>query len=362
MKQVLSYNIHDVLRFQIHRDRGLDRWDLVDLKFAPFRTESVDSPDIVLNIGKFAPSNAGCYVIDHNYHVRDNYFYCRDSEGKASWEAEVAGFDHGDTTINFNPSVRLSMQPTSLLYTPLFLPQALLLRIIESRLIGKGRFLAHAGAVARNGQAYVLSGRAGCFKTTLCMEFVRAGFTWLGDDRVILGGDEVMGFPMNPAMFAFMLRHLRDETQWGLLRQLQFYAQCVAGGGGRQGRTAAESARLKAVLLIAKSAGSDREVTFSAVPQSRLDQTVERLVVSARLEDFKGLAHFGIRSGPFLKYMLAYAYVFPNSFVATQEREAAESLKNALRDVPVYEVLIPRKWGRHVFEKVHDFVDRECGS
>jgi len=80
------------------------------------------------------------------------------------------------------------------------------------------------------------------------------------------------------------------------------------------------------------------------------------------LEDFKGLAHFGIRSGPFLKYVLAYAYVFPNSLVATQERMAAENLRNALRDVPMYEVLIPRKYGRQVFEQVHDFVDRECHS
>lgn len=256
MKQTLGYNVHDILKFQINWDKRYDFGDLFSLKFASFRVESVANPDITLNIGRFTPSNSNCYVIDHKYYIKDNYFYCRDSDGKASWEVEIAGLEQGDTTINFNIARRFQPQPIDLIYVPLFLPQAFLLRIIDYRLSTMGYFLAHAGAVAKDDQAYLLCGRAGCFKTTLCMEFVRrAGFTWLGDDRVIMHQGKVLGFPMNSSMFEFMTRHLPDETHWGRFRLLQFTTGCLLGRVKKDARVTPEVAKLKVILLIARDSG-----------------------------------------------------------------------------------------------------------
>ena len=58
--QSLNYNIHDILKFKIIRDRGHGLRDLINLKFSFFEVEDVDNPDITLNIGKFTPSNENC--------------------------------------------------------------------------------------------------------------------------------------------------------------------------------------------------------------------------------------------------------------------------------------------------------------
>ena len=68
MKQVLNYNVHDILRFQITRDNKYNLRD-VSRMFSCFQVDRVDNPDIILNIGKFTPSNNDCYFIDYKYHI-----------------------------------------------------------------------------------------------------------------------------------------------------------------------------------------------------------------------------------------------------------------------------------------------------
>ena len=89
---------------------------------------------------------------------------------------------------------------------------------------------------------------------------------------------------------------------------------------------------------------------------------MESILISNRLEDFLGMGMpgFGISSGPFLRYMLAYSFVFPDSLVATWERDMARILRNILEDIPVYRVEIPPDYSPDIFDQVHQFIAREC--
>jgi len=102
-------------------------------------------------------------------------------------------------------------------------------------------------------------------------------------------------------------------------------------------------------------------VIFSLLPQSQLGQVVDSLVISNKLEDFKGLAGFGINSAPFLRYMLAYSFVFPDSQIAVQERNLAESLTSSLKEIPIYKVGIPPDYSTDTFNQIHQFL-KELGG
>jgi len=365
MRQVQNYNIHDILKFQICSDKKFGFRALQNLRFSCFQVEQVEKPDIVLNIGKFTPSNENCYLVDYKYYVRDNYFYCRDSEGKVSWELEIKGLEQGDIIINLHLSKRFHMQPVDLLRIPLFFPQAFLLRIIEHKLSTKGYFLTHSAAVSKDNQAYLLSGRAGSFKTSLCMDFVRrGGFTCLGDDRAILQQDRVFGFPVNSAIFEFMVKRLPDETHFGVQKQVQFVTGYLRGKYGKDRGNGAQSGKLKAMLLITRSnrAKNNKQVNFEPLPQSSLGGIVDSILISNRLEDFSGMGMpgFGISSAPFLRYMLAYSFVFPDSLVATWERDMAGKLRNTLENIPVYMVEIPPDYSPDTFDQIHQFIARNC--
>ena len=348
MKQTLNYNIHDILKFKIIRDKGRGLRDLINLKFSFFEVEDVDNPDITLNIGKFTPSNKNCYLVDHKYYIKENYFYCKDSEGKAKWEVEISGFEDGETTINFNGRIKGFQS----FMNPDFIAQNLLIRLIEYKLSKKGYFLAHSAGISKNKQAYILSGRGGTFKTSLCMDFIRrGGFEFLGDDRVILHKDKVLSFPMSLRVFGFMCKHLPNEDFWNTFNKIRFAKWLWDGKDKRDTPIKiGEPSKIKHLLFIVRT---NKEII--TVREISLKETIDRLITNNRLEDFISLGGMGINSGPYLKYALAYSYIFPDSSVATQKKKDLDVLKSILENVPIHEIEIPNNYDLNVFNELHRF-------
>lgn len=355
MKQVLNYNIYNILKFQIMRDKTYSFKDLINLRFSTFQVNEIDKPDIVLNIEKFSPTNKGCYLIDRKYYVKENYFYCKDSEGKASWEVEIKGLEQNETVINFNVCNHLSLYS---LVNPNFLPQMLLMRMIEYKLCWKGCFLIHSAGICQDGEAYLLCGRGSSFKTTLCMDFVRkAGFSLLGDDRVILRGNQVFAFiadTSSPQLLQFQIEHLPTENAWTFLRRFVYlYYMFKNKHLVASTSNIASTAQLGAVFFIVRGG---KEVKLEAISNSKHDQIITSLVANNRLEEFTRLKNYKINSAPFLRYMQTYTFVFPNSFLANYEESLCAGLKSILKGKPMFQLQIPEEYHPEIFSKVYQLI------
>lgn len=347
--QSLNYNIHDILKFKIIRDKGYGLRDLINLKFSFFEVEDVDDHDLTLNIGKFTPSNENCYLVDHKYYIKENYFYCKDSEGKAEWEAEISGFEEGGTIVNFNGRLKGFQS----FMNPDFIAQNLLLRLIEYKLSRKGYLFAHSAGISENEQAYVFAGRGGSFKTSFCMDFIRReGFEFLGDDRVILHKDKVFSFPMGLRVFGFMCDYLPNEDSWNFPNKIRF-AKCLWDTKSKMDSPIemGKPSKLKSLFFIVKT---NKEVI--TVQEISLKEAIDRLITNNRLEDFISLGGIGMNSGPHLKYALAYSYIFPDSQIATQKKYLEKVLKSVLENVPIHEIEIPNNYNLNVFNELHRFI------
>lgn len=342
MKEMLNYNIHNILKFQITRDKKRNFMKDLNLEFSFFEVEEdMDDPDIVLNIGKFIPSNNDCYLIDHKYHIKENYIYCKDFGGKAKWAVEIFGFEDGATTINYNGRV-----PWSAALFPDRLPQNIILQpLIEYKLCKKDYLLIHSAGISNNNKGYVLAGRPSAFKSTLTMDFVRrTGFSWLGDDRVIIHKDKILSFPVSPITFNFKCKYLPTEEFQGFLDKIRFVKylhhnidceNCDA--------PISKSSKLEALLFIAR--------TNRGVIKKRsvyLEETVDKLVENNRAEMM--LLHF-------YKYMLAYSFVFPDSKIAAYWDDLRVNLKDIFMSASIYEIEIPEKYDLDVFNEIHKFVE-----
>ena len=356
MKRTISYNIPDILKFKIIRDNGHGLRDLINLKFSFFEVEDdVEAPDVTLNIGKFTPLNKNCYTIDHKYYVKEDYFYCKDSEGNAKWGVEITGFEDGNTTINFDGKLGGFQS----LMNPDFIAQNFLLRSIEYKLSKKGYFLAHSAGISKNNQAYVLAGRGGIFKTSLCMDFIRkAGFEFLGDDRVIIHRDGVFSFPTGLHVFSFMCEHLQNEKSWSFSNKIKF-AKYLWDKKDKNNCPIkiSELSKLKNLFFIVRT----NKKTISKREMS-LKEVVDKLITNNRLEDFISLGGMGINSGPHLKYALAYSYIFPDSQIATQKRDLEMELISILENIPIYEIEIPNNYDLGVFKRIHKFIETLDGG
>lgn len=349
--QILNYNIHDIIKFRIIRDIGYGLRDLINLKFSFFEVEDVGDPDITLNIGKFTPSNENCYLVDYKYYIKENYFYCKDSEGKAEWEVEISGFEDGETIVNFNGRIKGFQS----FMNPDFIAQNFLLRLIEYKLGRKGYFLVHSAGISKNNQAYVLAGRGGTFKTSLCMDFIRrGGFEFLGDDRVILHKDKVFSFPMGLRVFGFMCDHLPNEDSWNFPNKIRF-AKCLWDTKSKKDNPikVGKPSKLKSLLFIVRT--NKETISERRIP---LNEAVDKLIANNRLEDFISLGSMGINLGPHLKYVLADSYIFPDSRIAREREESGTMLRDILKNVTIHEIEIPYTYDINVFKRIYKFIER----
>lgn len=353
MVQNFNYNLHDILKFKILKDKRYGLRDLINLKFSFFEIETIDNPDITLNIGKFVPSNENCYLVDHKYYIKENYFYCKDSEGKAKWEVEITGFENEHTTINFNGKI----SGFQFFINPDFIAQSVLLRIIEYKLSRKGYFLAHAAGISKDSKVYVLAGRGGTFKTSLCMDFIRkAGFEFLGDDRVILHKDMAFSFPMGSNVFGFMCSHLQNENSWNIFNKIRFAIDIWDKKSKRDTPIkVGKPSKIGSLFFIVK--------TNKATTTKRdiaLKEAVDKLITNNRLEDFISLGGMGINSGPFLKYALAYSFIFPDSEIATHQSNLERELGSILEKMmPIREIEIPSRYDANIFNSIRSVIENK---
>lgn len=347
MKQILNYNIHDIMRFQIIRDRKREYLRDLNLLFSYFEVkEETANPDITLNIGKFSPSNQNCYLVDHKYYIKENYFYCKDEEGRARWEVEIYGFEDGDTAINFDGRVFGSHQ----IFMPELLPQNLfLMPLIGYKLNKKQCFLVHSAAIAKDGQACLLAGRGGAFKTALALDFVgKKGFQFLGDDGVIICPNNVLSFPISLGLVSYKLRY---PVRGGLegfhdrIRAIRYLRKEV----DYDSMPLAQQSRLKAIFFMVKT---NKQIVDKA--EVDLKKAVSQLAKASNLEAVISPCPMVMPagSGRYLKYMLAYSFVFPNSQIAKYWSDLEKRLAQVLTPIPIYEIKIPQDYTPAVFNEV----------
>lgn len=354
MKQILSYNIHDILTFQIIRNDIYGWRDCVNLKLSFFEVDEVEDPDIILYIGEFTPSCESCYSVDHKYYVKQNYLYCKESEGVANWELQISGIEDNCTIIHYNGKI----SGLSSLLNPDFLAQNFLLKIIEYKLYQKGYYLAHAGGVSKDGKGYILAGRGGSFKTTICMDLIRKkGCKLLGDDRILIGNGLAYSFPMSVPVFSYMLQHLDHENAWKFTHKLDFLRQlrnnCLSADAD------IDICERKPVKIAGFSFVGRANTSKCTVKQVSEEEIIQKLILNNRLEDYIDISFLRITSGPFLRYLLAYSYVFPDSPIARflgSDKLNHPEMNVCFDDNPGYIVTIPKTYNEQVIEWLCDIV------
>lgn len=347
MRKILEYNIHDILKFKIICEKKHISIRNVDLPFSFFEVEEIDEAEIILNIGKFKPSNNNCYVVEHKYYIKENYFYCKDAGGRARWEMEIFGFEHGDTIVNFNGSI---LGPENTLI-PNLLPQDNILEpICGYKLCKKGYFLIHSAGVSKNNRATLLAGRGGAFKSRLAIDFIRNEFDCLGDDLVIIHKDKVLSFPINFVIFSYKIKNFPPKN-FHFLNKIHLARYLWKNSDQMNNIPITDSSVLKALLFVVKT-------NKQSVDKRELGQkeAIRKLITNNIVEMNTTRIPSIIGQGRYLRYMLAYSFVFPESRVATYWNDLKDGLEKILKNVPIYEVEISESYSSGTFSQVYEFI------
>lgn len=116
----------------------------------------------------------------------------------------------------------------------------------------------------------------------------------------------------------------------------------------------AGESRLKAIFFMVKT---NKQIVDKA--EVDLKKAVSQLAKASNLEAvISPCGAMPAGSGRYLKYMLAYSFVFPNSQIAKYWSDLEKRLAHVLAATPVYEIKIPQNYTPAVFDEVWRYLEQ----
>ena len=317
---------------------------LLNQDFSYFEVEKFSNePDITINIGNFIPSNSDCHTVDHRYYIKENYLYCKDQQNKVKWEVEIDGFEKGNTVVNFNFKYS-DLRKSLCLPIYVFLLEGLLF----SKLLEKGYSLIHAAGVSKDGKAYLFAGRGGAHKSTLVMHYLKNGFKYLGDDKVIIHNNEVFAYPLNFQKFDYLYNNLEvghDENVFDKLK----YVKNNLSTKKINTSIVADKSKIKKLFFVVKK--KQNHIKINNVDK---EDALKKLELSNILELSIHGSHMpkitGLKKNPFYRYILTYNYIYPDNNLTHYGQNLANQLSGIIDTC--YELEMPDVYNSEILEVI----------
>ncbi|MDD1775813.1 MAG: hypothetical protein LUP94_00495, partial [Candidatus Methanomethylicus sp.] len=271
-------------------------------------------------------------------------------EGMDQWELEIFGFEDGPTLINFNGSFKW---PSSY-FSGLIAQEVALYPLLAYFLGRKGYYLLHAGGVSKNGSASIFNGRGGSHKTVIIKDLVARGYEYLGDDWIILQGDEVLPFPVNFEEFLFSMRTnlMPTESSSSLMEKVRYLRFMRKGDDLRQGFHVSKPSRLRDLFLISKT---NRP---GIVARKTQDPEISKRMIANNQADFIfSPSLFGKQYGHFLAYTQAYSYIFPANGFSTFWESFGKYLETLPRKgLNIWELEFREKYSTEALDRIFELM------
>ena len=349
MRETIHYNIHDILHMEIRRDKRFpDLFRDINLRFSYFETNKTKDPELILNIGKFTPSKRETFLVDHQYQIGDGYFYCKDSDRTARWEMEIDGIEDSLTTVNFNGSI-LGLH--EIVY-PHILAQNLIGRyMLQYKLGQKGYFMIHAASVTKNDQAFVFAGRGGANKTSIIMDLVRnKGFSFQGDDWIIIKDDSVYSFPTHFQEFNFRANVLPSEHLRGNLDRFRLFSYLRRPFNYQNsGIEVTKSSKLKMLNILLKTNNEELKI----IKDADKELVKKRLYYNNKIEENETSLSMGLKLKGVSRYLMAYSFIHPNNGFTRFMDSSEKALKRLIQNASCNIIEIPFKYDRSVADRIY---------
>lgn len=348
MKQVLNYNIHN-LEIRLERNKGFDIINNYDVELSLFRVNTTINPDIFYKIGEFKPSNEGCYVVDNKYHVKENYFYCKDSFNGMEWELEIFGFNQGKVVANYNYKMSgISKYISKFNFDTLFLRPLIFFKLKE-----KGKIMIHGGGVSKNGKAYIFPGRGGAYKTSLIMNLLKEdNYSYIGDDWIVLDNSKALAFPAHFSFFNYTFKEKRDEfiNIFDKVKYLLYLSKYKENDNIK----ISDPCNLSLIIFMNKTS-KNHEISIKKLD---FNNAIDKLIQNIKMEFmYISIPIIGFSLTHFHEYILAYSYIFPDSEIANYWENLKIDLKNNLdNNIDIYEIEVPKNYNSEILEKILEII------
>ena len=343
----MNFNIHDIFKFKIE---GTDKRTLKHFSqdYSYFRTNKEIETELDIIVSDFTPSNDDCCIINHKYHVKEKYLFCKDSYKIVRWSFCIKDIEN-KPTVYFKGGI----------FSERFLRDLIIEPLIGFKLAQKGYSLIHASGVALNNKGFVFPACKGVGKTSTMLNLVEDGAIYLSNEPIIMSNDGIVySFPSFIHFYHYNLKgtpqfsknlKIKDRIELELkhlvyLLSLKYGSFALNIDSNNLFREVGGEYHLQSLLLLTKTNRKKVKI-LEDIDKKEL---VERLITINKFE----LQYFS-------DCLMAYSYIFPestrNSFWQTLE----SNFMSALSKITCHEVEIPFKYNSKTYEEIYKLIKRD---
>lgn len=349
------YSVHGLLKFVVidHKGYGNRIFDSFNKHYTNFSTEcDFEECDMTIEIGKFIPQLDNSYNVgDGNYYFREDYMYISQEYYKgAKWSFEIEGLNSPKTNVKVDCN----------LLGRIFISGNVIDFLIHLKLLQKNCTIIHASAVSKGENAFIFASRGGGGKTTIALELVTKGFSFLGDNYAIVHKDTVLSFPTSLSIFTYNLSPIiyqnisRKERKELRIKRIIYnitkgYAKFFTKINPKEiFEDFKLSAPLQTAYLILPTTDSLNGQII--VEKINMDNFVSHMRYNMSLEF------------PFFnRYIKEYSYFFPEKELSLHWEKYSQCLKDNLpKDINYTKIIVPSTYNAQIFSQIMEEIYNEA--
>lgn len=342
--QTRSYSIHNLVGFQIKNSTGYTRqfFDTTQIQFRNFLSDNGSPYDFTVEIGPFSRQSRACAITDDTYYISDNYMYFTDKRKLSSWEVEI-------TNIEDSPAIRIATNFVGNITAPLNFIEF----FIQYCLLQKGVSIVHSSAVGKNGRCVLFPARSGGGKTTVALSFLDKGFSYLGDNYIILDKGIARNYVSPLNVFTYnrlpvVERNLTSRQRISMFLKKRLYD--ITGGYFKIFE------KINPACLFANFIEDDLDVGLICLLEVNCALAGNELSVKniSRGHLIRKLRYnMELDLLTFSKYIYSYGYMFPNSSISKFWQLYEQLLEHNLpSDITALSIEVPLRWTGDAIDKI----------
>lgn len=343
-----NYSIHGIINFQIKNLTGpiKRRFDETLVQFENFASNNSDSPDFTVEMGQFSREDSEKTILDDTFHIGDGYIYYRGKRKLSKWEIEISGLES-------SPKIKIDTNFVGNITMPLNVVELL----IQYCLLRKGVSIIHASGISDGEKCVAFAARSGAGKTTIALSLVDKGFSYLGDNFVLLENKVARNYicPLNVFTYnrlPIVEKALGRKQKFSMFAKKQLYTFTRGyfkvfekiNPANIFGDLVVDSQSICLICFLEVNSALAREELN--IKQVSRDELIKKLRYNMELDLLS-----------FSKCIHSYGYMYPNKifpqFWETYEKVLSDNLPE---DASAISVEVPRRWDKSMIDKIEELL------
>ena len=333
------YKIHDLL-IRIKALKKAPPWLFQKLDYFAVEHNGHTPIDIDITVGPFQWDRRDCLNVDHRFYAKPNEIYFASKWNGVPWRSHWSGLETGPIRVQLDIARKGLVRFPWLMQADWICHLYIIKPLSELIWARRNRFVVHAAAAAKAGNAAVFAGFGSSLKTSFVMNLLQQGWSLLGDDQVLLTQDGLLPLPIGLRTFDFRLHHLPDEylTTW---RTFRLGLHLLKRRPPRV--EIAGLSRIGSLNVLVRTRRPQVN-TFQITPE----QAAQRIVANCHAETVQSVR----RSPPVSQSLLAYDLMFPRFNHDRCWTQMQDLLTNQLQGLPIQLVELTHKWDTRFMDQI----------